>query len=130
MASAGRFWSGGRDFNVTMRAAFTFFLVLFIGTIGAHAATLPVAEDSSSTRGKLTALTNAAGTLRVDATHTGYVYFNLAEVPVNQAAQIRYARLRLYLPRVTRAGGGIEIRVVNSPWDEATPSVQPSNSPA
>src|SRR3954468_8189478 len=109
MESAARFQHGGRETDDDMRSAFPFFLVVFLNSLAAHAATLPVAEDSSSSRGRLTALTNAAGTLRVDATHTGYVYFNLAEVPVNQAAQIRYTRLRLYLPRVTRAGGGIEI---------------------
>ncbi len=116
--------------NTTRLLPLLLLAILASATTIARAATLPAAEDSSSSRGKLTAATNRATTLRVNATHSGYIYFDLAAVPANTAAQIRYARLRLYLPKVTANGGGLTVHVVTSPWDEAVPTAEPSHDPA
>ncbi len=90
----------------------------------AHAATLPAAEDSYGTRAKLTLAANKAATLPVDATHRAYVYFNLADLP--PAATIRYARLRLYLPRVIRVGNGLSVHQITGSWDESLASAEPT----
>lgn len=114
----------------TFPSACRVFALIFTFAAAAWAATLPVSEDSSSSRGQLTTATNKAATLRVDATHNGYIYFNLADISANTAAQIRYARLRLFFPKVTASGGGLEIHVVTSPWDEAVPTAEPSRDSA
>ena len=57
-----------------------------------HGATLPVAEDSSSLKGKLTATTNKATTLPVDGKRNAFLFFDLTEIPAD--AQNRYARLK------------------------------------
>ncbi len=90
----------------------------------ARAATLPAAEDSYGTRSKLTLAANKSSTLPVGATHRAYLYFNLADLP--SAATIRYARLRLYLPRVVRAGSGLSVHQVTSSWDESLASAEPT----
>ena len=100
-------------------------LVLNSG-IAARAATLPAAEDSFSVHGKLTVATNTATTLRVDATHHGFIYFNLADSPAMLASQVRSARLRLYFPKVTKSGGGIEIHLVTGSWDETETGLEPT----
>lgn len=99
--------------------------VLLVGTLTARAATLPVSEDSYGYRAKLTSTANKATTLPVDATHRAFVYFDLAtELP--SGTQIRYARLRLYLPQVTRTGDGLGLHQVTSTWDESLASAEPT----
>lgn len=81
------------------------------------AVTLPAAEDSSSLKGKLTAATNRASTLPVDATRNAFVYFDLSEIPAG--AEVRYARLRVYFSSVPRAGAGLRVHKVTGIWSEA-----------
>ncbi len=89
-----------------------------------HAATLPASEDTYGFRAKLTLAANKAATLPVDATHRAFLYFNLADLP--PGATLRYARLRLYLPRVVRAGGGLSVHQVTGTWDESLASAEPT----
>lgn len=98
--------------------------LLTLSTTLTLAATLPVSEDTFGFRATLTAAANKAKLLPVDATHTAYFYFNLADLPA--AATIRYARLRIYLPNVVRPGSGLTIRKVTGSWDELAPSAEPA----
>ena len=100
---------------------------LILVTAAAHAATLPSSEDSSSSRGKLTIATNKAATLPVDGTRHAFVYFDLSELPTG--TQLRYARLRLYLPNVVRAGAGLTLHKTTGQWDEAFASIEPAFNP-
>ena len=85
-----------------------FLSLVIVGTLTARAATLPVAEDSYGYRAKLTSAANKATTLPVDATHRAFLYFDLA-TDIPSGTQIRYARLRLYLPKVSHAGDGLSL---------------------
>jgi formylglycine-generating enzyme len=89
-----------------------------------HAATLPASEDTYGFRAKLNLVANRAATLPVDATHRAFVWFNLADLP--PGATLRYARLRLYRPRVVRAGGGLSVHQVTGTWDESLASGEPA----
>lgn len=89
------------------------------------AAAIPASEDSYSSRGRLTAATSRAANLRIEPGRAAYVYFNLAEIPATTAAQVRYARLRVYLPSVTTAGA-LGVYLVSSEWDESLPSSEPT----
>lgn len=100
------------------------FLALALASLNAHAATLPANEDTYSIRGKLTVATNKAATLPVDGTRRAFVFFNLAELPAG--TQIRYARLRFYLPGVARAGAGLTVHQVTGPWDESFAGAEPA----
>lgn len=106
-------------FNLTTATALLLALVPNI----THAATLPASEDTVGFRGKLTLAASKSAVLPVDATHKAFVYFNLSDLPA--AATIRYARLRLYLPKVIRAGSGLAVQATNGAWDEALPSIEP-----
>ena len=97
---------------------------LLLLTTAAYAATLPASEDTSSSRGKLTIATNKAATLPVDSSRHAFVYFNLSELPAG--TQLRYARLRLYLPSVVRAGAGLTLHKITGQWDEAIASAEPA----
>ncbi len=99
--------------------------ILLVGRFTALGVTLPAAEDSYGFRAKLSSVANKATTLPVDATHRAFLYFDLAnELPANTT--IRYARLRIYLPKVTRAGEGIAVHQVTSTWDESLASSEPA----
>ncbi len=99
-------------------------LALIANTV-TQAATLPAAEDSFSYRAKLTTAANKAATLPVDAAHRAFIYFDLAG-GLPAGTQIRYARLRLYLPKVVRTGGGLNVHRVTGSWDESLASAEPS----
>lgn len=89
-----------------------------------QSATLPASEDSYGFRSKLTLAANKAATLPVDATHRAFIWFNLAELP--PGTTLRYARLRIYLPRVIRSGSGLSVHRVTGTWDELLSSAEPS----
>jgi hypothetical protein len=95
--------------------------------LAAQAASLPVTEDSYSYRSKITAATNKSPNLRVDSTHRAFFYFDLSVLP--QAASIRYARIRFFLPLLTRKGNGLSIHRVAGEWDESLPSAEPTIDP-
>jgi len=92
-----------------------------------QAATLPASEDSHGFRAKLTLAANKATTLPVNAARTAFIYFNLVDLPAG--AIIRYARVRLYLPKVTNQGLGIALHLVTGSWEESIASAQPAFSP-
>ena len=102
-----------------------FLALIIVSTLTARSATLPAAEDSYGYRAKLTSTANKATTLPVDATHRAFVYFDLA-TDIPSGTQIRYARLRLYLPTVTRTGDGLGLHQVTSTWDESLASAEPT----
>jgi len=105
----------------------TFLISLICMLIGdTQAATLPVSEDSFAFRSKLTTAANKASNLSVDATHTGFIYFNLGDLP--ESASIRYARLRIYFPKTVRAGSGLAVHTVTGSWDESVASSEPAFS--
>jgi hypothetical protein len=110
----------------TLRSILRFSLAFasLIMASGASAATLPVLEDSFGFRAKLTLAANKAAALPVDATHRAFLFFDLRDLPAG--ATIRSARLRLFLPRVVRAGSGLELRKVTSTWDETLASAEPT----
>jgi hypothetical protein len=97
--------------------------LLLLATV-ASAATLPVLEDSFGTRAKLTLIANRATALPVDATHRAFLFFDLRDLPAG--ATIRSARLRLFVPRVVRAGSGLELHNVTGTWDETLASPEPA----
>ena len=103
-------------------------ILTILSGASACAATLPAAEDSYGYRAKLTLAANKASSLPVDATHRAFVYFNLADLP--SGASLRYARLRLYMPSVIRAGGGLTVHQVTGTWDELLASAEPAFNPA
>jgi TGF-beta propeptide len=89
-----------------------------------RAAVLPAAQDSSSSKGKLTLAANKAATLRVSSTHNAFVLFDLTDLP--PGAAIRYARLRLFLPRARTPGAGLAVHRVTASWDETLASAEPA----
>ncbi len=101
------------------------FLLLAV-CVPSEASALPAAQDSSSAGGKLTLLANKASTLRVDAASRAHIRFDLAELPPATAAQIHYARLRIYLPKVVKKGGGLSVHVTTGEWDEAQAGTEPT----
>ena len=110
-----------------MNKLITLLSTLLLVTAAARAATLPASEDTSSSRGNLTIATNKAATLPVDGTRHAFVYFDLSELPTG--TQLRYARLRLYLPKVVRAGAGLTLHKITGQWDEAFASIEPAINP-
>ena len=99
--------------------------ILLAGRLSTLGVTLPAAEDSYGFRAKLSSVANKTTTLPVDATHRAFLYFDLGnELPAN--TQIRYARLRIYFPKVTRAGEGIAVHQVTGTWDESLASSEPT----
>ena len=108
--------------NSILRLSFA--LTSMLAATSASAATLPVLEDSFGFRAKLTVAANKAVALPVDATHRAFLFFDLRDLPVG--ATIRSARLRLFLPKVVRAGTGLEVRNVTSTWDETLASAEPT----
>ncbi len=96
----------------------------------ARADLLPPVQDSSSSKGKLSAGTGRATTLPVTATRKGFVLFNLSDLPADvQPGDIANARLRIYLPRVKTAGD-IAVHTVAAAWDEVTTAPEPGVSAA
>ena len=104
-------------------------LTLILATaLLARADVLPPAQDSSSLKGKLTAVTGKATTLAVSATRKGYVLFNLASLPQDLvAADIVNARLRVYFPAAKKPGD-IGIHTVTAGWIETTTALEPGIS--
>lgn len=97
--------------------------------LSALAVVLPVAQDTSSNRGTISAVAGKATSLSVSATKLALISFNLAETPVIAPGDIRYARLRFYLPRVVKTGGGLHVRAVTGPWSESAPGIVPFSNP-
>ncbi len=103
-------------------------LPLLLFTILARADVLPPAQDTSSLKGKLTAITGKATTLPVSATRKGFVLFNLGSLPADvQPADIVNARLRVYFPSAKRPGD-IAIHTVTAAWDETSAATEPGIS--
>ena len=103
-------------------------LLCFLGALLAsgglsHALSIPASEDTTSFQKQITAKTNSDALLTVDATHTGFVYFNLDDIPKGTA--IRLARLRVYLPNMIAKGNGISVHLVTSQWNETVPGAEP-----
>jgi hypothetical protein len=99
------------------------FFTLVVASL--HAATLPSSEDTTATDGQLTAKAGKSSALTVDTKRSALLFFDLSALPATNAAQVRYARLRLFCPKVTAAGSGLAVHVVSSSWDEATPGPEP-----
>jgi formylglycine-generating enzyme required for sulfatase activity len=105
-------------------------LLLLVLTPTVHADLLMPEQDSSSLKGKLNAVTGKAATLAVTAKRTGYVLFNVETLPSDiLPTDITNARLRVYFPKVTKAGA-IEVRTATQAWSEATAGTEPSLSNA
>lgn len=104
-------------------------VALWLTTL-AWADVLPPAQDSSSSKGKLSAASGRATTLPVSATRKGFVLFNLGSLPVGVAAgDIASARLRVYFPSA-RKPGDLGLFTVTSAWDEKTAATEPGVSVA
>ncbi len=97
----------------------------------AYSDVLPPVQDTSSLKGKLTAVAGKASTLAVSATRTSYVLFNLQSLPAGVLpAEITNARLRVYFPKVTKPGD-IAIHTVlpvGPLWGETAPTLAPGVS--
>ena len=107
-------------------------LALFLALAAtAYSDVLPPVQDSSSLKGKLTAVTGKASTLAVSATRSAYVLFNLQSLPADVLpAEITNARLRVYFPKVTKPGD-IAIHTVSPVgplWGETATTLAPAVS--
>ena len=106
-------------------------LLLFLSTGFVHADVLPPVQDSSSLKGKLTAVTGKASTLAVSASRTGYVLFNIQSLPAQlRSNEIKNARLRVYFPKVAKPGD-IAIHTVlpvGPLWSETATTLAPGVS--
>jgi hypothetical protein len=107
-----------------------FTLVSALALLGATASavTLPASEDSSSSNGNLTAAGHKATSLPVSASRRAFVFFDTSQLPAN--ASIRYARLRVYVPKLSAAGNGLQVHLVTGAWSEAAVSAEPAFNPA
>lgn len=96
-----------------------------LATTLAHAEVLPPAQDSCSLKGILTPSTGKAPTLVVSAARKTYVRFNLASLPDGiQASDIVSARLRVYFPRIVKAGA-LHVVTVAGDWSETGTLAEP-----
>ena len=91
------------------------------------ALTVPASEDTMGNGIALLKTSGTAGSLRVDALLTTYLYFDLSLVPSD--AVVRWARLRLYLPLVRNKGAGLGVHLVTGEWNEALTSGVPTIRP-
>jgi formylglycine-generating enzyme len=107
-----------------MKTPQTIFAALITSTLTVHAATLPASEDTSSAAGKLTLTANKATTLPVNGSRRAFIFFDLGDLP--EGAQLRYARLRFYLPSIVRVGSGLTLHRVTGQWAEASGSAEPA----
>ena len=48
-----------------------------------------------------------ATTLPVSSSRRAFVFFDMSQLPAN--ASIRYARLRVYVPKLTATGNGLQV---------------------
>lgn len=85
--------------------------------------TIPASEDTTSSQKQIADDANSAALVTVDATHTGFLYFNLDDIPKGTA--IRLARLRVYLPGITAKGNGISVHLVKGQWNETVAGTEP-----
>ena len=104
-------------------------VIPWISLFGASAAavTLPANEDSSSSGGALSATGHKATSLAVSSSRRAFVYFDTTTLPAN--ASIRYARLRVYLPKLSSTGNGLQVHQVTGTWSEAAASAEPAFNP-
>lgn len=99
----------------------------FLFGVPAFAATLPASEDSSSSKGALSAAGHKATTLAVSSSRRAFVYFDTTALPSN--ASIRYARLRVFVPKLSSTGNGLQVHQVTGTWSEAAASAEPAFNP-
>jgi len=116
---------------INMRSVFKALLghlIAFGLLVGAYGLTIPASEDSVAYLNKVSAASNAAANLMVDANHKALIYFNTNDIPSD--AVLRWAKLRLFLPSVRVRGSGLGVYVVTGTWNEAVASpIQPSIDP-
>jgi TGF-beta propeptide len=93
----------------------------------AAAVTLPANEDSSSSKGALSATGHKATSLAVSSSRRAFVYFDTTTLPAN--ASIRYARLRVFVPKLSSTGNGLQVHQVTGAWSEAAASAEPAFNP-
>ncbi|MEK7953028.1 DNRLRE domain-containing protein [Luteolibacter soli] len=108
--------------------AFRHLLAAALLSATASAVTLPASEDSSSTNGTLTAAGHKATTLAVSSSRRAFVFFDTSQLPAN--ASIRYARLRIFVPKLTATGNGLQVHQVTGAWSESAVSAEPAFNPA
>lgn len=96
---------------------------LFVSGSVSSGLTIPASEDTTSFQKQITTAANTGSLLTVDATHTGFVYFNLDDIP--KGTTIRLARLRVYLPSMTAKGKGLSVHLVTGPWNEVADGAEP-----
>ena len=112
------------------RSAFvTTLLFLLLSSFLGRAATIPATEDSFADHEKftVTVTANNATALPVDGKRYALVFFNLSDLPAN--AEIRDARLRLFLSNVVRPGNGLSLHTVSTPWSETAAGEAPAYHP-
>lgn len=106
--------------------AFSLLILAPLWCASALALTIPASEDTSGGASGLSTESNGASSLSVDATNKAFLYFDLSEIPPTSV--VRWAKLRMFLPRVDSPGNGLGVYVVSGTWDEATASNNPTVS--
>jgi len=101
--------------------------LFFLFGATAFAVTLPANEDSSSSNGALNATGHKATSLAVSSSRRAFVYFDTTTLPAG--ASIRYARLRVYVPKLSSTGNGLQVHQVTGSWSEAAASAEPAFNP-
>jgi len=92
-----------------------------------HADVMPPAQDTSSNKSRLTLPAGKSTILTVTALRTGYVQFNLENLPGDVIADdIIHARLRLYFTKVVKPG---DLKIYEAPtaWTENALSNEPGS---
>lgn len=106
-------------------------LVLALTGPSAFALTLPVTADSfTTTANTVTVGTGRTATLAVNARQEALMQFDLSALPANYTAgTLVGARLRMYVNRVFKADGGLEVHTATQPWSETTAGAEPTLDP-
>ena len=105
---------------------FVFLTSVLIADVPSYGLTIPASEDTFGYANQIASSSNSSPQLLVDPLRTAFLYFDLNDIPSN--FQVRFAKLRLFLPSVRTRGAGLQLHLVTSEWNEALKSSQPTIS--
>lgn len=111
--------------TMTLRSFAVWLALAAVGSgIPARAATLPVAEDTSSvSQGTISTLTGSGSFLAANPTRQAFVRFELSDLPASiNTNTFRRARLTLFVNRVY-INGDLSLGYATSEWHEKTATV-------